>query len=50
MRFKHNKKNSKLVLNRKNSEYAAQKNEEQLQREKILLGYDYIRSSVRSSL
>jgi len=45
MRQRHSKRNSKLILNRKRNEYAAQKNDEQLHREKVLLGYDYIRST-----
>ncbi|MEC5424564.1 hypothetical protein QGM71_13770 [Virgibacillus sp. C22-A2] len=37
-------KNSKPT-NLKNRDYYFQKNEEQLQREKIVLNYDYIRSA-----
>lgn len=42
------KSQSKLVLGEiKDREYYYQKNEEQLQREKIVLDYDYIRSLAR---
>lgn len=44
--FKNNK--SKLVLGeQKDRAYYFQKNEEQLQREKIMLDYEYIRSFAR---
>ncbi|HLR01998.1 MAG TPA: hypothetical protein VK111_04570 [Virgibacillus sp.] len=48
LKNKHNKKRSnKLMFNHKSAEYAYQRNEEQLERERILLDYDVIRATIR---